>query len=265
MRTLKLSVLALALTLLSAIGINAQQFTLTQTTLTSDVTAAQTTFQLGTVTGISGQGGGGVASSTDGSGGPGTGTGIYIDAEYASVISVNTNAKTVRVMRGLDGTKATAHKASNMVLFGNPNAFVTFNPAGTCTVANVPAQPTINVNTGQQWLCSSITLTWVPGFNNGTASQPLTVTTAVASVAGTTTPSGPLFHITGTNAITAWGIPIGCNATVRGGCQFTVIPDAAFTTTATNNIATAITAVANLPIVFTWDATNSKFVSLQSK
>lgn len=249
--TLRNLLAVLALVLASAVGAQAQQFTLTQTSLTADVTASTSSFQLTSVTGIVGQGNG-----------PGTGTAIYIDRELASVISVS--GKTVNVLRGINGTQATAHKASNMVLFGNPNAFVSFDQAGTCVVAQVPAQPTINVMNGNQWLCSSVTLTWVPGFGNFGGFDKA-VTTAVASVAGTTTPSGPLFHITGTNAITAWGIPTGCNATVRGSCTFTVIPDAAFTLTATNNIATAVTAVINLPIIFTWDATNSKFVSLQSK
>src|ERR1700681_1020005 len=201
MKTLT-KLLALALLLVPSLA-SAQQFTLTQTTLTADVTAAATTFQLASVTGISGQGGGGVGNSAGGgTGGPGTGTGIFIDAEYASVISVNVAAKTVFVMRGLDGTKATAHKASNMVLFGNPNAFVTFDPAGTCVLAQIPAQPTVNVNNGRQWLCSTITLTWVPGFNNGQSSQPLTVTTAVASAASAILPSGPLFHVNGTAVVT---------------------------------------------------------------
>lgn len=266
MRTLKLFVLAIVLALASAIGVSAQQFTLTQTTLNSDVTASQTTFQLGSVTGINGQGPGATGGSTGNTGSGGTGTGIYIDTEYASVVSVNATAKTVSVLRGMDGTKATGHKASTMVLFGNPNAFLAFNPSGTCVVANVPAQPTINVNSGQQWLCSSITLTWVPGFGNpGTSAQPIMPTTLVASAAGQVTPSGPLFHINGTAAITGFLIPVGCNATVRGGCSFTVIPDAAFTWTTANNIAVAGTAVANLAIIFTWDAVSSKFVQLQSK
>jgi hypothetical protein len=263
MRTLKLAVLAIVLALASAIGVSAQQFTLTQTTLSADVTASATLFQLASVTGVNGQGGGNVGGSTGNTGSGGTGTGIYIDSEYAEVISVNTTAKTVSVLRGKDGTKATAHKASTMVLFGNPNAFVTFDPAGTCVVAQVPAQPTINVNNGRQWLCSTITLTWVPGFGNH-ATDPI-VTTLVASAAGAIIPSGPLFHVNGTAAVTGFTIPTGCNATVRGGCQFMVIPDAAFTWTTAGNIAVAGTAVANLAIIFTWDATSSKFIQLQSK
>ena len=257
MKTLKIALVLLALILIPSLA-SAQQYTLTQTTLSSDVTSGGGTggqsniISLASVTNIVGQ-----------SSGPGTGTAIYIDRELMSVISVNTSAKSVNVLRGINGTLATAHKASTMVLYGNPNAFVNFDQAGSCVVAQVPAQPSINVFTGNQWLCSSVTLTWVPGFGNH--DRDTVVSTAVASVAGATLPSGPLFHITGTNAITSWTIPVGCNATVRGGCTFTVIPDAAFTLVAGNNIATSVTAVANLPIIFTWDATNSKFVSLQSK
>lgn len=262
MKTLKLAVslfVAMVAVALCPSQGAAQQFTLTQTSLSAKITNTATTIPLASLTNITGFNTG---NTTD----------LYIDRELMQVVSVNTTAKTAAVLRGVSGTQAAAHAASNMVLAGNPNAFINFDPSGTCSLTApqgpteaVPAQPTINTRTGAQWLCSTVTSTWVPGFSNGAALQPLTVTTAVASVAGTTTPSGPLFHITGTNAITAWGIPVGCNATVRGGCQFTVIPDAAFTTTATNNIATAITAVINLPIIFTWDATNSKFVSVQSK
>ena len=267
MRSLKLFVLAIVLVLASALGVNAQQFTLTQTTLNSDVTASQTTFQLGSVTGILGQGPGATGGSTGNTGSGGTGTGVYIDTEYASVVSVNTTAKTVSVLRGMDGTKATGHKASTMVLFGNPNAFLTFNPSGTCAVANVPAQPTINVNTGLQWLCSSITLTWVPGFGNpGTSAQPISNTTLVADAASAVLPSGPQFEMGGgTNAVTGFTIPVGCNATVRGGCQFTVFPTTAFTWTTAGNIAVAGTAVAFLSITFRWDATTSKWQVQQSK
>lgn len=250
---LKMFAAVLALVLLPSLAFG-QQFTLTQTTLTADVGLSSTTWQLGSVTGIVGQGNG-----------PGTGTSVYIDRELASVISVNTSAKTVTVLR--NGGQASAHKASTMVLFGNPNAFINgADPVGTCAVASVPAQPTINVRTGNQWLCSSVTLTWVPGFGNpGNSASPITPTTLVASTAGLVTPTGPLFHINGTSAITGFNIPTGCNASVRGACAFTVIPDAAFTWTTANNIAVAGTAVANLVIIFTWDPVSSKFVQMQSK
>jgi len=191
-----------------------------------------------------------------------TSTIIYVDKEAMFVNAVN--GTTLTVMRGYSGTAATPHVNGSRILAGRPTWFANVDPAGGCTNANVIATPLVNINNGNQWLCSTVTGMWVPGFGN--YDKPLGVTTAVASVAGTTTPSGPLFHITGTNTITAWGIPPGCNAaTGAGACVFIVIPDAAFLTTATNNIATAVTAVANLAQIWTWDATNSKFVVLQSK
>jgi len=105
-----------------------------------------------------------------------------------------------------------------------------------------------------------------PGFGNA---SPLNadVTTAVASVAGATLPSGPLFHVTGTNAITAWGSSTTAGAVGAGGGSsdaqgepFCVIPDAIFTTTATNNIALATTAVVNKLLCYAWDGTNKKYV-----
>ena len=160
-----------------------------------------------------------------------------------------------------------------MVLIGNAIWFSVNDPGGSggfdgvggesCTQANVVASPRVNIRTGAQWLCSSITTTWVPGFNNPLIPMNAQPTTAVASAAGTVTPSGPLFHITGTNAITGFVIPIGCAANTLatlGGCSFTVIPDAIFTWTAAGNIALAGTAVVNKALTFVWDATNKKWV-----
>ncbi len=94
---------------------------------------------------------------------------------------------------------------------------------------------------------------WVPGWNNPARSA---VTAAVASVAGATLPSGPLFHMTGTNAITSFTMPVGFTVG-----SFTVIADDAFTWTATNNLGDAGTAVALSTITFTWDAAAGKWYS----
>jgi len=72
-------------------------------------------------------------------------------------------------------------------------------------------------------------------------------------VAGVTLPSGPLFHVTGTNAITGWTIPVGF-----AGGSFTVIPDAVFTWTAVGNIALAGTAVVSKALTFTYDGNAAK-------
>ncbi|HEY1533771.1 MAG TPA: hypothetical protein VGF76_07120, partial [Polyangiaceae bacterium] len=94
---------------------------------------------------------------------------------------------------------------------------------------------------------------WVPGWGN--TDSPARVSAAVASAAGLITPSGPLFHITGTAAITGFNVPVGFQS---GG--FCAIPDGAFTTTNATNIAIASTAVVNKLLCWTWDDTNSKFV-----
>lgn len=175
----------------------------------------------------------------------------------------------IGVTRGYNGTQANAHLSGTVVLAGAPQAFVAVDPSGSCTAAS-SYTPTVNILSGSQWICSSISASWVPGFFN--TKKAAGVTTAVASVAGATNPSGPLFHVSGTNAITAWGSSTsgglgagGGSATQPYGAPFCVIPDAAFTWTATNNIATAGTAVANLVICFTFDGTNKKYVQLQSK
>lgn len=188
--------------------------------------------------------------------------------EVVEVEAVPTST-TLYVRRGALSTVGATHAKGVVLIAGPPQAFGAIEPTGSCTVgAGLAAYtPYVNTKTGNQWLCSSITNTWVPGFFNvdGQAS----VTTAVASVAGATNPSGPLFHVTGTNAITAWGTSTtaglgaggGSNSNNTIGANFCVIPDAAFTTTATNNIAVASTAVANKILCFAWDATNKKYVA----
>ena len=134
-------------------------------------------------------------------------------------------------------------------------AFQTFNPTGTGNAAqpSTALQPWVNVTTGEQWLYSSVTGLWIPGWNN--PNQMKGVTAAVASAAGFITPSGPLFHVTGTAAITGFTLPIGFS-----GGSFTIIPDGVFSWTAANNIATASGTVAvGVPITFQYDSNTGKF------
>lgn len=259
-KTLQVMLLALAVLFISPFA--GAQTALTQTTLTANINNSQSCFALASVTGLS-------TSTNNATGGTTTTVGqqsaIYIDRELGYVQSINSSAKTVCVLRGMGGTLASSHASGTMVLAGSPNAFIDYDPAGYCGTSTPPNfmspyqfTPWVNQRTSMQWLCSTVTKTWVPGFNN--TSVPAVVTTAVASVAGATLPSGPLFHVTGTNVITSWTVPVGCNATAAGGCSFTVIPDAVFTWTAAGNIALAGSAVVNKALTFTWDATNSKWV-----
>lgn len=191
---------------------------------------------------------------------------IYVDREAMAVMGVNTTTKIVTVQRGFFGTQANPHATGTMVLLGQfnnlgQNNFLSYDPSGACTAAQTTSTPWLDVLNGLQWICSTITGTWLPGWGNpGPYDQTPSVTAAVASAAGPILPSGPMFHVTGTAAVTGFTIPVGFNATAAGGGCFTIIPDAIFTWTAAGNIAVAGTAVVNRQLMFCWDATNSKFV-----
>lgn len=203
---------------------------------------------------------------------------IYVGREAMGVFTINTTSCVATVTRGYLGTQAAPHVSGDMVLYG-PNYAVTLaqggNPVpnglfqqdppqgGACTTANTPTTPWVNVLTGAQWLCSTITGTWVPGFNNPLIPEAQAPTTAVAS-ATTIVPSGPLFHLTGTTPVTTITAPVGCNATAVGGCSFTVIADTGtasmFGTGGNLEIGAAITTLTGNQYVFVWDAKNSKWV-----
>lgn len=200
---------------------------------------------------------------------------IYIDGEAEGVFTWNSSTCSGSVLRGYLGTQQSPHVSGTMVLIApayqttllqgaNPTPSGLFNQDppfnGACTAAGTPTTPWVNVLTSAQWLCSTVTGTWVPGFNNPRIAGSDVVTAAVASVAGSTLPSGPLFHVTGTNAITGWTTPVGCNATAVGGCQFTIIPDAVCTWTSAGNISLAGTCAVGKAVTFIWDAKNSKWI-----
>ena len=217
--------------------------TLTQTTLAAAINDSQNNIVVASTTGIT------VTNNT-------TATLIYVDRELMTVLAVNSTTGELTVARGSNGTPASGHASGAMVLAGAPDYFIDHDPQGASSVALVA--PLINTMTGKQWLLSSVTGTWVPGFQN--QQEAAKVTAPVASAAGAVLPSGPLFHITGTAAITGFTIPVGCDATAVGGSSFTVIPDAIFTWTAAGNIALAGTAVVNKALTFIWDAKNSKWI-----
>lgn len=215
---------------------------LTQTTLSAAVTANTTIIPLTSVTGISA---GNVLSGT-------VGTQLYVVdpgqsiGEIMNVLTVSGNNVTVTRWP----SSAVAHISGAMVLAGAPNQFQAIDPTGA---TNGPDTPWVNVLNGKQWLYSSILNCWVPGFGNFNA--PLGVTTAVATAAGAILPSGPLFHTTGTAAVTGFTVPVG-----GIGASFSIIPDGIGTWTAAGNIAVAGTMVVNKLLTFTWDSTNSKYI-----
>lgn len=236
--TIKFSIFALALAAQSAFG---QQNTLTATTLSGAVTYSATIFTLASATGL-------VAPTVSQ-----PGSQLWIQdpgqtyGEIATVLSFS--GTSVRVSRVAGQT--TAHVSGAMVLIGNPAWFYKYTPTGSCTAGSTYVSPWLNTNTGEQWLCSTITGAWARGW--GTPGTPA-ATAVVASVAGATAVNGPLQHISGALAITSFTMSRGWN-----GEGFCIIPDGAFTTTATNNIAIASTGVVNKTLCYTYDNTNAKF------
>lgn len=277
MKTLTKLFATLAVLAALAIGTPAQQAFLGQTTLSAAVQGqylgsvsganvpAPTLVQVASVTSIVG-----ITPNLSITASQPNQTYIYVGREQMRVTAVNGTALTV--VRGVNGTVAVPHPSGDMVLFGPSRFFYVMDPGGiptanggisgvACTQANVQVSPWLNVRTGAQWLCSSVTGTWVPGWNNS-GQDNLAATASVASVAGTTVPSGPLFTMTGTNAIVNFGTPVGFNATASGGGCFVAIPTAIWTWTAAGNIATAgtVTAGNSVPVTFCWNALTSKWV-----
>lgn len=202
---------------------------------------------------------------------------IYIDREAEGVFTWNTSSCSGTVMRGYLGTQAAPHVSGDMVLIapayqttlgqgGNPTPNGLFQqdpPAnGGCTPTGTVTMPWVNILTGAQWLCSTISKTWIPGYVNPLTTVVDIPNTAVAS-ATTILPSGPLFHLTGVTAVTTITTPLGCNATAVGGCTFTVITDtgaaAQFATGGNLEIGAAITTLAGKTYTFVWDAVQSKW------
>ena len=264
-------------------GVVSAQTALTQTTLAAAITA-------GTASGASGITGSyqtqlsltsatGIQVATNGQ----PITFVYIDQELFGVLSLVTGQTTIyNVLRGQLGTRVAPHSLGAMALiqvvspqfggYSGSGGFQQTDPPGglgaSCTSTNTLAYPWVNVLTGWQWLCSLQTGTWTPGFNNPlllVAPAPNGAT--VASVAGATAVPSSFFSVSGTNAITSWTLPVGCGgqtpvatATV-GTCVFGVYPTGAYTTTATNNIANASTAVAGKVQWWTYNPVTQKFGS----
>ncbi|HEX3941588.1 MAG TPA: hypothetical protein VHX11_08920 [Acidobacteriaceae bacterium] len=234
------------LSLFAALALSASaQTSLTGTTLASAVTSnSSQTVVLTSATGV-------VANQTL----------LFVDKEAMFVNAVN--GTTIKVFRGYQGTPVAHHLSGAGVLLGPAAAFnpIPFgvnaagDPSGMCTPGNTLYTPYVNTKNGNQWLCSTLTNQWVPGWGNNSA--PAGTTAAVASVAGATLPSGRLFHITGTNTITSWTNPLGFDP--KSGNSFCVVPDGAYQTTAGNNIGTTTTATANRAQCWTYEPNAAKW------
>lgn len=235
---------ALALAAALFVGAASAQTALVQTTLSAAITSTDNKLTVASATGITAAVGG-------------TPT-IYLwvvdpGEVLGELIAVKTvSGTTIGVTRS--GQFVRAHVSGAVVIVGPPAAFPTRSPHGACTAASTAYTPWIDTVTGLEWLCSTKTLSWVPGWGNNSA--PVGRTADVASAAGTTLPSGPLFVTSGTNAITGWTLPVGFN-----GGSFTTIFSGAATWTAAGNIALASleAMTANCAVTFTWEVVAAKW------
>ena len=226
--------------LVSAFLAFGQANVLTQTTLAAAMTASARDITLTSSTGVSVPGIGTV------------GTQLFVvdsgqvEGEVMTVLALtppNTTG-TYRVQRTT--SKVVAHAAGAMVLLGAPNLFYKGNPTGTCTSTSILVTPWVNTNSGLQWLCSSITGTWVPGFGN--TSAPAQATTAVSSATAAMVPSGPLFHISGSSAMTSITVPVGA----ANGSGFCAIWDSTASTTHAGDIGKTTSGAAGIVTCWTY-------------
>jgi hypothetical protein len=267
MKTLQKFFLLAAL-FLGLSGVSFAQTALTQTTLSAAVNGpavyngtsqnTDTCMTLASVTNISAPTVGGTPQYL-----------VYVGKEAFGVLTVNTTTKVVCGVRGYFNTVASPHPSGDMVLYGALNILgqgAGFNQTdpplnGSCIAAGTQSTPWVNVLTAAQWLCSPTSLTWIPGFNNPMNSVFMGDMGTSAAATGAQTIAGPMFRLSGTNAITSFTIPVGMDATAVGAASFCIVPTGAFTWTLTNNIADAGTAVVGKTLCFTWNAGTSKFSS----
>jgi len=94
---------------------------------------------------------------------------LFVDRELMRVTAIN--GTTISVIRGAGGTRADTHATSANVLIVHPeavvNGFANEEPAGSCTAANYPYLPLVDVGSGFLWSCRS-------GVWKATSSQPVT-------------------------------------------------------------------------------------------
>jgi hypothetical protein len=223
---------------------------LTQTTLSAAIAVNQTTFTVASTSDIKNPSGGFKQK-------------IYVIDPYSQkgelmIVESVPSSGVVSVTR-LDQFKA-PHASGSIVLIAGLDptlgaTFYEYNPSGYAVADPGFTSPWVNVLTGEQWLFSSITNTWVRGFNSaGGFSGP---TAAHASGTAAMVISGPLFHVTGSSAVTSITMPVG-----YAGGPITVISDGAWTwTTGACTAASVGAQVAGTTVQFQYDFAAAKWVA----
>ena len=242
MKNILRSLAALVAALLLSAGPLSAQTALTATTLGAIADATQGNVTVAAATGITA---------------PGTGANLVyllVDRELMGVQAVN--GLNVRVARGANGTRATAHVSGAIVNVAPAIAVINYVPSGACVRANLNFVPMIvggtnaqgmngttfdclGVTTAGQWVSTNVTDVSVLG-------------STMASTAGVLgLPTGTVFIVSGTNAIMGITLPAGA----APGFRISIVPSGVFTWTAATNIALAGTAVVNKLLDFVWSGT----------
>lgn len=230
------------------------QLTVTQTTLAAAIPAPPQSGSASstTPTVIS------LASAT----GVNVGSELFFDREAVLVTAVN-GAANISVQRGYDSTSAAGHLSGTTVFVGptsvsgiglTPFGFTDPPSPGTCVATTEVFNFRINVTSGYVWQC--VASRWIAAAEvPAIGVQPLGVGADVAS-ATTITPTAGVFRVTGTTAIATINLPVGCQ---NDGCVITLLPVAAFTTTAAGNIVITSTAVIGKALIMTYSPATLKW------
>jgi hypothetical protein len=182
----------------------------------------------------------------------GVATYLFTDREQMQVVSVS--GTNVRVIRGVNSTRAAQHVSGATVYVGPPAAFRSGTssgnvPTGRCTRTDLQYVPVILVGgdfSGRMYDCLGVTS--AGQYVLVSEAGPPVLGSAVASVAGVITPTGTAFVVSGALAITGITLPAG----FAPGNSIYIIPSGTFTWTTATNIAIAGTAVVNKTLIFTW-------------
>lgn len=244
MKLLSIIALAVALCLIPQAA-EAQGTALTATTISVAITSASATqVTLASATGVTIQGTNGQFNTV-----------IWIGKELMGVKTL-ASGTTYNVQRGLNATRPLTYLSGATVLLGSPtgNFFTTdyFSevvPGTSCVAINQVTLPIIYTKSGNYYDCVGVTATAQWMLTNSDL-KPVLGTT-VASTAGSITPTGRVFVVSGTAAITGMAVPKG----FAPGMSIYIIPSGVFTWTAAGNIAIAGTAVVNKTLIMTWSGT----------
>lgn len=241
-KTLSLvSLLAFGAALLCTPEPAAAQATTTKTTFSATVASTDQFVNVTSATGLTGLGSLGQTTSY-----------LYADHELMGVLSIA--GTYIGVERAVVG-KQSGHTTSALVWLGPANYFRpggSGDPYGSCVQASLTNLPRISVDTGHIMHCFSTSSTATGQWGPLDPGAGATMGGTSASVAGAQPVLGTSYTISGVNAITSFLLPVG----FQPGACLTIIPSGNFTTTATNNIAKATTAVTAKALSMCYDGTN---------